>query len=207
MSTSLNFYYETLNTCHERHSYYPNRKTTLKHKKNPRRIEQGILKMIVEMAYEMDACDMVVRIVKSLESDFMMFKTMKTRKHLVQNYSISGGAYHACIDVMSPCVKLYEPVDDVYDERHLVLPMVYDKAYKGIVFIGGTFNENGMYVPPTQRTKVSDFAMIRLHILLLLYYYKRRWQKFTKRVPNPMLRNCCWRSDAYLVSINQEIQP
>lgn len=55
----MNAHYEILNTCHEVHTYYPKRKTTLIDTKDPRRMEQSIFKTIVEMAYEMQLIDIM----------------------------------------------------------------------------------------------------------------------------------------------------
>jgi hypothetical protein len=141
-------------------------------------MEQAIFKTIVEMAYEMEACDMIERIMKSIEMDFTMFKNTKTRKHRLQNFVYANGHRYTNPEFHPRCVLIYEPVEGYYDPIRYILPMTYEKGFKGTVLIGDGSSFHNMHY-----TEIKNFIELEYDLRELLCYRLEKWRMFSKGSP------------------------
>lgn len=166
--------YVILDTCYERHRHYPYREITTVFKKPARRIEQAIFQTIVEMTYEMEAADIAERFIRSVESDFMMFKTMKTRKHKIENFN---GATTS-IKIRTPASirsddDKFTFINDRYNRLNMILPMGYNKNFKGSVVIG----HYTKYNMDDYRVE-SDFQKVESMLQENLYLKRLIWKAY-----------------------------
>ena len=198
--------YVISNTCYERRRRYPYRKLITVFKKPARRIEQGIFQMIVQMAYEMEASDIAERFIQSIESDFMMFKTMKTRKHKIDNYETHRGITGANYEVygeMKGATNVYDririehqfqvklvnikyedgqpiSVSPFYEKVYMRVPLGYNKDYKGSVVLG-LYCKYGL----SDYHTVSDFQQIASELRNKLYDFRLQWMFYMFNVAHP----------------------
>jgi len=140
--------------------------------KAPRRMEQAIFKTIVQMAYEMDACDIIERMLQHMEEDFNTVKYWKSQEQWMttspycdKNEHIPTHIY--TIFIIAPDLTC-KPMD------HCLL-MDYHNDPKQTVDV--------WHLEDDEYTDVIEFQTIKPVLHMILNMFRVGWQNINRRQP------------------------
>lgn len=164
------------------------------------RMEQNVFKMMVEMCYEAEACDVIQRTLDGLEEDFIDFKRVSrsSRIHFLSNTPYCGGKFKSenpvvdknptqvhTIVIKVPHIVQLDPSRDLYQpvNHQLVLGRtLFQKKHDIIVALLSCHNP--VWRGVLEGIEVKTFNQLKPLLYEQLYDTYRTWYIFVKTSKN-----------------------